>query len=267
MTMLKTQNLDKRFGGLHAVSDVNIHVHKGELLGLIGPNGAGKTTIFNLLTGVYVPTSGSIELADEDGALLQIGGMKPHLVAGQGVSRTFQNIRLFKDISVLDNLRIAMHKNAKHSLFEALFRLPRYQKDEEAFYGQAMHLLELVGLAGKSRDLARNLPYGEQRKLEIARAMAADARLIFLDEPAAGMNPSETEDLARLIRKLQQDYDLTIVLIEHDMKFVMNLCQRIYVLDFGSVIAEGTPEEIRQNKRVIAAYLGEEPDQMKLQQQ
>lgn len=266
MTMLKTQNLDKSFGGLHAVSDVSIHVRKGELLGLIGPNGAGKTTIFNLLTGVYVPTSGKIELADVDGALLQIDGMKPHLVARSGVSRTFQNIRLFKDISVLDNLRISMHKNAKHSLFEALFRLPRYQRDEQMFYKQAMHLLELVGLADKSRDLARNLPYGEQRKLEIARAMAADARLIFLDEPAAGMNPSETEDLARLIRKLQKDYDLTIVLIEHDMKFVMNLCQRIYVLDFGSIIAEGIPDEIRNNKRVIAAYLGEEPEQAKLHQ-
>jgi branched-chain amino acid transport system ATP-binding protein len=151
-------------------------------------------------------------------------------------------------------------------MFEALFRLPRYQKDESDFLKQAMLLLELVGLGGKSKSLARNLPYGEQRKLEIARAMATDARLIFLDEPAAGMNPSETEDLAQLIRKLQKDYNLTIVLIEHDMKFVMNLCERVYVLDFGSIIAEGTPEEIRQNKRVITAYLGEEPEQTKLHQ-
>lgn len=266
MTVLKTLNLNKRFGGLHAVSDVSIHVHKGELLGLIGPNGAGKTTIFNLLTGVYVPTSGDIELADDAGTLLKIGGMKPHLVARSGVSRTFQNIRLFKDISVLDNLLISMHKNVRHSMIEALFRLPRYQKDESNFYTQAMLLLELVGLGGKSKSLARNLPYGEQRKLEIARAMATDAKLIFLDEPAAGMNPSETEDLANLIRKIQKDYDMTIVLIEHDMKFVMNLCERVYVLDFGSIIAEGTPEEIRQNKRVIAAYLGEEPEQMRLHQ-
>ncbi|MGI6751622.1 MAG: ABC transporter ATP-binding protein [Anaerovoracaceae bacterium] len=266
MTVLKTQNLSKRFGGLKAVSDVSIHVHEGELLGLIGPNGAGKTTIFNLLTGVYVPTEGSIKLADEGGILFEIGGLKPHIVAKSGVSRTFQNIRLFKDISVLDNLLISMHKNIKHSMFEALFRLPRYQKDESDFLKQAMLLLELVGLGGKSKSLARNLPYGEQRKLEIARAMATDARLIFLDEPAAGMNPSETEDLAQLIRKLQKDYNLTIVLIEHDMKFVMNLCERVYVLDFGSIIAEGTPEEIRQNKRVITAYLGEEPEQTKLHQ-
>lgn len=259
MSMLKTHKLEKKFGGLHAVADVNIKVRKGELLGLIGPNGAGKTTIFNLLTGVYVPTSGKIQLADDGGALVEIGGEKPHIVAGRGVSRTFQNIRLFRDVSVLDNMRIAMHKNASYTLIEAMLRLPRYRRDEESFYENAMKLLEFVGLSGKSEEIARNLPYGEQRKLEIARAIATGARLVFLDEPAAGMNPIETEELGRLIKRLKEEFDLTIVLIEHDMKFVMNLCERIYVLDFGSVIAEGTPREIRENERVITAYLGENP--------
>lgn len=258
MPILKTNQLEKSFGGLRAVYGVSILVSQGELLGLIGPNGAGKTTIFNLITGVYVPTNGTVEFADDSGALVEIGGSKPHIVAGRGISRTFQNIRLFKNISALDNLRIAMHKNARHSLPEAILRMPRYKRDEERFYENAIKLLDMVGLAGKSGDLARNLPYGEQRKLEIARAIATGAKLIFLDEPAAGMNPSETEELGRLIKRLREEFSLTIVLIEHDMKFVMNLCERIYVLDFGSVIAEGTPKEIREDKRVIAAYLGED---------
>jgi len=258
MIMLKVDNLYKSFGGLKAVTDVNININKGELVGLIGPNGAGKTTIFNMFTGVYIPTSGNIEFADENGNLKALKGMKPNVIAERGISRTFQNIRLFKDISVLDNLRISMHKSIKHSLLEALFRLPRYRKDEEDIYEKSMELLRFVDLAEKKENKARNLSYGEQRKLEIARAIATEARMIFLDEPAAGMNPSETDELGHLILKLQKKYDLTIMLIEHDMKFVMKLCKRIYVLDFGSVIAEGSPEEIKRDKRVIAAYLGED---------
>ncbi len=257
MIMLKVDKLYKNFGGLKAVSDVSINVKKGELVGLIGPNGAGKTTIFNLLTGVYVPTSGKIELLDENGTLNELKGIKPHIVASRGISRTFQNIRLFKDISVLDNLRISMHKNVGYNLFEALFRLPRYKKEEDNIYLKSMELLDFVGLSLKKENISRNLSYGEQRKLEIARAIATGARLIFLDEPAAGMNPSETDELGKLIVKLQNKYNLTIMLIEHDMKFVMKLCKRIYVLDFGSIIAEGSPDEIKKNKRVITAYLGE----------
>ena len=257
MIMLKVDKLHKSFGGLKAVTDVNINVNEGELVGLIGPNGAGKTTIFNMFTGVYVPTSGNIEFADENGDLKLLSGIKPNVVAKRGISRTFQNIRLFKDISVLDNLRISMHKSIHHNLLDALFRLPRYRKDEENIYEKSIELLNFVGLSEKSENKARNLSYGEQRKLEIARAIATGARMIFLDEPAAGMNPSETDELGHLILKLQKKYNLTIMLIEHDMKFVMKLCKRIYVLDFGSVIAEGSPEEIKENKRVIAAYLGE----------
>ena len=258
MPILNVENLNKSFGGLKAVSDVNIYVKRGELLGLIGPNGAGNTTIFNLLTGVYVPTTGVIELTGSDGRKVKIGGMKPYMTARHGLSRTFQNIRLFKSMTVLDNILVGMHKNVKYTLLEAIFRLPRYYKQESRFEEQAMHILEVVGLAHKAQELAANLPYGEQRKLEIARAIATGASVIFLDEPAAGMNPSETDELAGLIVSLKDEYDLTIILIEHDMKFVMGLCERIYVLDFGTIIAEGNPDEIKHNQRVIQAYLGEE---------
>ena len=247
MAILKIEDLSKSFGGLKAVSHVNINVEKGELIGLIGPNGAGKTTIFNLLTGVYVPTSGKIELKnDKTGDSILINGLKPYITSSFGISRTFQNIRLFRDLSVLDNLRIAMHKRVKYNVFSAIF------------YENAMAILDFVGLADKRDELADNLPYGEQRKLEIARAVATGASVIFLDEPAAGMNPSETEELRVLIEDLRKKYELTVILIEHDMKFVMQICERIYVLDFGTIIAEGTPEEIKNNDRVIKAYLGEE---------
>ena len=258
MTILKVEDLAKNFGGLQAVTDVNITVEEGELLGLIGPNGAGKTTIFNLLTGVYVPTSGTIELRDKNGRLVKINGLKPYLTSRRGISRTFQNIRLFKELSALDNLRIAMHKNVHYGLVAAVFRTGAYQRDEKRFSDEAMHILQLVGLQDKAQEKAKNLPYGEQRKLEIARAIATGAKVIFLDEPAAGMNPSETEELSRLILRLKAEFGLTIILIEHDMKFVMGLCERIYVLDFGTIIAEGVPDEIKANKRVIEAYLGEE---------
>lgn len=258
MPVLNVENLNKSFGGLKAVSDVNIYVKRGELLGLIGPNGAGKTTIFNLLTGVYVPTTGAIELTGADGRKVKIGGMKPYMTARHGLSRTFQNIRLFKSMTVLENLLVAMHKNVRYTMLEGILRLPRYYKQEARFQEQAMHILSVVGLDSKAQELAENLPYGEQRKLEIARAIATGAFVIFLDEPAAGMNPSETDELARLIVDLKDEYDLTIILIEHDMKFVMGLCERIYVLDFGTIIAEGSPDEIKHNQRVIQAYLGEE---------
>ncbi|EDS71355.1 ABC transporter ATP-binding protein [Anaerofustis stercorihominis] len=259
MAILKIEDLSKSFGGLKAVSHVNINVEKGELIGLIGPNGAGKTTIFNLLTGVYVPTSGKIELKnDKTGDSILINGLKPYITSSFGISRTFQNIRLFRDLSVLDNLRIAMHKRVKYNVFSAIFRTKAYRECEKIFYENAMAILDFVGLADKRDELADNLPYGEQRKLEIARAVATGASVIFLDEPAAGMNPSETEELRVLIEDLRKKYELTVILIEHDMKFVMEICERIYVLDFGTIIAEGTPEEIKNNDRVIKAYLGEE---------
>ena len=259
MAILKIEDLSKSFGGLKAVSHVNINVEKGELIGLIGPNGAGKTTIFNLLTGVYVPTSGKIELKnDKTGDSILINGLKPYITSSFGISRTFQNIRLFRDLSVLDNLRIAMHKRVKYNVFSAIFRTKAYRECEKIFYENAMAILDFVGLAEKRDELADNLPYGEQRKLEIARAVATGASVIFLDEPAAGMNPSETEELRVLIEDLRKKYELTVILIEHDMKFVMEICERIYVLDFGTIIAEGTPEEIKNNDRVIKAYLGEE---------
>ena len=259
MAILKIEDLSKSFGGLKAVSHVNINVEKGELIRLIGPNGAGKTTIFNLLTGVYVPTSGKIELKnDKTGDSILINGLKPYITSSFGISRTFQNIRLFRDLSVLDNLRIAMHKRVKYNVFSAIFRTKAYRECEKIFYENAMAILDFVGLADKRDELADNLPYGEQRKLEIARAVATGASVIFLDEPAAGMNPSETEELRVLIEDLRKKYELTVILIEHDMKFVMEICERIYVLDFGTIIAEGTPEEIKNNDRVIKAYLGEE---------
>lgn len=259
MPILNVKELSKNFGGVQAVSNVDIEVKKGELIGLIGPNGAGKTTIFNLLTGVYTPTSGQIELKNEKtGDTININGLKPYITSSYGISRTFQNIRLFKDLTVMDNMRIAMHRKVKYGIFSAVIRTKAFRENEELFYDNAMNILKFVGLDKKVFELADNLPYGEQRKLEIARAVATGASVIFLDEPAAGMNPSETKELAKLILKLKKEYDLTIILIEHDMKFVMGLCERIYVLDFGNIIAVGPPEEIKNNKRVIEAYLGED---------
>ena len=259
MAILKIEDLSKSFGGLKAVSHVNINVEKGELIGLIGPNGAGKTTIFNLLTGVYTPTSGKIELKnDKTGDSILINGLKPYITSSFGISRTFQNIRLFRDLTVLDNLRIAMHKRVKYNVFSAIFRTKAFRECETIFYENALNILEFVGLKEKQNEIADNLSYGEQRKLEIARAVATGAIVIFLDDPAAGMNPSETEELRLLIEALRKKYELTVILIEHDMKFVMGICERIYVLDFGTIIAEGKPEEIKNNEKVIKAYLGEE---------
>lgn len=255
--ILEVKNLTKNFGGLCAVSNVSMTINQGELIGLIGPNGAGKTTLFNLLTGVYEPSSGLIEL-NEDGKKIQIGGLKPYKITGHGISRTFQNIRLFKTMTVLENVKVAMHKNIRYGTLAAILRLPMYYSEEKWVEEKAYELLKEVGLYSKRNELATNLPYGEQRRLEIARALAIQPKILFLDEPAAGMNPQETADLTNLIHHIREKYNLTVILIEHDMSLVMNICERIYVLDYGKMIANGNPDEIKNNEFVIKAYLGEE---------
>jgi len=257
MAILKVKNLTKSFGGLTAVSNVNMELQKGELVGLIGPNGAGKTTFFNLLTGVYEPSSGSIELDNGD-TVKKISGLKPNAITNLGVARTFQNIRLFKDLSVMDNIRIAMHKNVKYGVMSSFFRLPSFYREEKEIAEEAEKLLKIFGLESKKNELSKNLPYGEQRRLEIARALATKPTVLLLDEPAAGMNPNETSELTDLIEWIRKEFNLTILLIEHDMSLVMKICERIYVLDYGMIIADGKPQEIKSNKKVIEAYLGEE---------
>lgn len=255
--ILEVKNLTKNFGGLCAVSNVSMTINQGELIGLIGPNGAGKTTLFNLLTGVYEPSSGLIEL-NEDGQEIQLGGLKPYKITSYGISRTFQNIRLFKAMTVLENVKVAMHKNVRYGTIAAILRLPSYYSEEKWVEEKACELLKEVGLYSKRNEMATNLPYGEQRRLEIARALAIQPKILFLDEPAAGMNPQETADLTKLIHHIREKYKLTVILIEHDMSLVMNICERIYVLDYGKMIANGSPEEIKNNEFVIKAYLGEE---------
>ena len=257
MIILKTTDLTRNFGGLCAVNKVNMEIHEHELIGLIGPNGAGKTTLFNLLTGVYEPSSGTVEL-NVNGEMKSIGGLKPYVITGLGLARTFQNIRLFKKLTVLDNVKIAMHKNIKYGVLAGILRLPKYYAEEERVEKEAIALLKEVGLDHKKDELACNLPYGEQRRLEIARALATNPKILFLDEPAAGMNPQETNDLTKLIHDIKDKFNVTIILIEHDMSLVMTICERIYVLDYGKCIANGVPEEIKNNPRVIEAYLGEE---------
>ncbi|KAF1291143.1 ABC transporter ATP-binding protein [Candidatus Enterococcus leclercqii] len=257
MPLLTVKNLTKNFGGLAAVSHVNLELDTNELVGLIGPNGAGKTTLFNLLTGVYEPSSGDV-LFYNQGKEERLNGMKPYKVATAGLSRTFQNIRLFKELTVMDNVLIAMNAKHKEGFFSSILRLPKFYKTEANLRQKALELLAIFGLENKGETLAKNLPYGEQRRLEIVRALATDPKLLFLDEPAAGMNPQETADLTQLIRKVQKDFQITILLIEHDMSLVMEVCQRIYVLEYGQLIAHGTPDEIKNNPRVIEAYLGGE---------
>ncbi|MFC4768100.1 ABC transporter ATP-binding protein [Effusibacillus consociatus] len=251
--LLDVQQASRSFGGLKAVSDVSMQIRKGELVGLIGPNGAGKTTLFNLLTGVYEPSEGKILLNGES-----VGGLKPYQITQKGAARTFQNIRLFSDLSVLDNVKIAYHQHSKHSVASSIFRLPSHFKGEKEMTEKAIEFLKIFKLDGKKDELAKNLPYGEQRRLEIARALAARPQLLLLDEPAAGMNPQETHDLMNLIQWIRNEFDLTILLIEHDMSLVMGVCERIYVLDRGLLIAHGTPSEIKSNPKVIEAYLGQE---------
>ena len=253
MALLEVRNLTKNFGGLTAVGDVNIELGASELVGLIGPNGAGKTTLFNLLTGVYEPSEGTVSL---DGKILN--GMPTYKIAAAGLSRTFQNIRLFKDLSVLENVLIAMGTRKKSKLIESFLRLPGYYKQEAEMKKEALELLAIFDLDVKHDSLAKNLPYGEQRRLEIVRALATQPKILFLDEPAAGMNPQETAELTALIKQIQQQFNITILLIEHDMSLVMNVTERIYVLEYGRLIAHGTPDEIKHNKRVIEAYLGGE---------
>lgn len=251
--LLDLDNVSIVFGGLRAVSNLSMHIDEHELIGLIGPNGAGKTTAFNLITGVYVPTEGDITFNG-----VRINGKKSYQVTQLGMARTFQNIRLFSELPVIDNVKIAYHMHIGYNLPEAIFRTRKYVQEENEVTKKAMELLTIFHLEDQAYDLAKNLPYGAQRRLEIARALATEPKLLLLDEPAAGMNPQETKELMEMIRWLRDHFHLSILLIEHDMGLVMGVCQRIYVLEYGLCIASGTPDEIRRNKRVIEAYLGEE---------
>ncbi len=250
---LEVNGLSVQFGGLKAVSNLSLAVQHGELIGLIGPNGAGKTTVFNALTGFCRPNSGTIIFDGHD-----ITHKPPHFVAQFGVARTFQNIRLFKDLSVLDNLKIAYHQNFGYSILGGILRIPLYHQEEAKVIEESVRILDLVNLTEHRQVKAGNLAYGNQRKLEIARALVMKPKLLLLDEPAAGMNPFETRELVKLIREIQESFDLTVFLIEHDMSLVMNLCKRIYVLDYGLLIASGGVDEVRNDPRVIEAYLGED---------
>ncbi|MDR2178184.1 MAG: ABC transporter ATP-binding protein [Treponema sp.] len=256
--ILTIQDVSIVFGGLRAVSGISWNLFKGELAGLIGPNGAGKTTMFNILSGIYAPTEGEITFRDRQGVLRKTGALNPSTLNRLGISRTFQNIRLFNNMTVEDNVRVALHARRKARPLDALLRLKAFRVDEEAMTARAHELLSLFKIETKKHELARNLPYGEQRKLEIARALAANPTLLLLDEPAAGMNPQETEELMNMISFIRREFDLTILLIEHDMRLVMGICERILVLDYGRAIALGAPEVIRRDPAVIKAYLGEE---------
>lgn len=252
MAILEVKNLGISFGGLRAVNEFGIRIEKGQLYGLIGPNGAGKTTIFNLLTGVYKPTDGIITLDGKN-----ITGKKTREINRAGIARTFQNIRLFKDLTVLDNVKVGLHNQYKYSTIAGILRLPGYFKTEKKMNEKAMELLDVFGMTEEADQLAANLPYGKQRKLEIARALATDPKLLLLDEPAAGMNPNETLELMETIRFVRDKFDMTILLIEHDMKLVSGICEKLTVLNFGQVLAQGETNQVLNDPEVIKAYLGE----------
>ena len=251
MALLEVSNLGIAFGGLQAVSKVDLSIEKGHLYGLIGPNGAGKTTVFNMLTGVYKPTEGNIVLDGVD-----ITGKSPEFISKAGVARTFQNIRLFNEMSVLDNVKVGLHNQIKYSMWTGILRLPAFRDREHQMNRQAMKLLKIFDLDGEAGLKASQLPYGKQRKLEIARALATNPKLLLLDEPAAGMNPNETEELMQTVRSVRDQFGIAVLLIEHDMNFVMGICEEITVLDYVRVIARGDGKDIRNNPKVIAAYLG-----------
>ena len=253
--LLLLDNLTVQFGGLKAVADVTLHVRERELLGLIGPNGAGKTTVFNAITGVYRPTEGRITFDGQS-----VTGKPPYAITARGIARTFQNIRLFGSMSVFDNVRCACNMHLNHGISHALWRGRKVSDEEQDISGTVMELLGIFGLTEQRDWPCRSLPYGDQRRLEIVRALATRPKLLLLDEPAAGMNPTEKQELMKLIRFVQEKFGLAVLLVEHDMKVVMGICERIVVLDYGIKIAEGTPVEIRANPKVIAAYLGKEAD-------
>lgn len=254
--VLQCSDVQIVFGGLCAVSDASFDLFEGELVGLIGPNGAGKTTMFNMVSGIYTPTSGQICFWDKDDKVHNINKFDPARLNKLGIARTFQNIRLFGELSVKDNVLIALHNQRRVSVFDVLFRTPKFRRDEQLMSEKAMNFLELFKISGKADEKAKNLPYGEQRKLEIVRALASNPKLLLLDEPAAGMNPQETKELMELIAFIRSEFKLTILLIEHDMKLVMGICEKIMVLNYGRIIATGTPDEIRANPEVVKAYLG-----------
>ena len=251
-TVLKANSISIEFGGLKAVENFTIEIKQGELVGLIGPNGAGKTTVFNMLTGVYIPTSGTIELRGQD-----VTKVDPHTRVKIGISRTFQNIRLFKRMSVLENVKLSSNVHMNYGIFAGIFKTKKYYEQEDKATKEALEILEVLGLSEYVDEQAQNLPYGKQRKLEIARALASHPAILCLDEPAAGMNPTETEELMETIKIVREKFNTAILLIEHDMKLVMGICEWIKVISFGKEIATGTPEEVRNNKEVITAYLGE----------